>query len=101
MSFLIADSRARLQEIGRAGRDGSPAFCHLFLDDADYLKLRSLAHRYASGRHIFVSLARPSSGVSSSVGRDEKSQTLMLLLKVDLALPIRGEEHKDWEEDWG
>lgn len=35
-----------LQEIGRAGRDGSPAHCHLFLDDADYIKLRSLAHRY-------------------------------------------------------
>ncbi|GAQ80266.1 Helicase conserved C-terminal domain containing protein [Klebsormidium nitens] len=33
-----------VQEIGRAGRDGSLAHCHLFLDDADYIKLRSLAH---------------------------------------------------------
>ncbi|KAG0562918.1 hypothetical protein KC19_9G182700 [Ceratodon purpureus] len=33
-----------VQETGRAGRDGKPAFCHLFLDDTDYLKLRSLAH---------------------------------------------------------
>ncbi|KAL3690660.1 hypothetical protein R1sor_004311 [Riccia sorocarpa] len=33
-----------VQETGRAGRDGKPAFCHLFLDDNDYLKLRSLAH---------------------------------------------------------
>ncbi|XP_024388003.1 ATP-dependent DNA helicase Q-like 5 [Physcomitrium patens] len=33
-----------VQETGRAGRDGKAAFCHLFLDDTDYLKLRSLAH---------------------------------------------------------
>ena len=31
-------------QIGRAGRDGSESFCHLFLDDADFLRLRSLAH---------------------------------------------------------
>jgi ATP-dependent DNA helicase Q4 len=30
--------------VGRAGRDGEPASCHLFLDDADFLRLRSLAH---------------------------------------------------------
>ena len=31
-------------QIGRAGRDGSESYCHLFLDDADVLRLRSLAH---------------------------------------------------------
>ena len=30
--------------MGRAGRDGSESYCHLFLDDADFLRLRSLAH---------------------------------------------------------
>jgi len=30
-------------QIGRAGRDGSESYCHLFLDDADFLRLRSLA----------------------------------------------------------
>ena len=34
----------RLLQVGRAGRDGAPARCHLFLDDADFLRLRSLAH---------------------------------------------------------
>ncbi|CAM6092984.1 unnamed protein product [Calypogeia fissa] len=33
-----------VQETGRAGRDGNPAYCHLFLDDGDFLKLRSLAY---------------------------------------------------------
>lgn len=32
-----------VQEIGRAGRDGLPAFCHLFLNENDYFKLRSFA----------------------------------------------------------
>lgn len=31
-------------QVGRAGRDGQEASCHLFLDDADYVRLRSLAH---------------------------------------------------------
>ncbi|DBA84790.1 TPA: hypothetical protein ACH3X1_016785 [Trebouxia sp. C0004] len=33
-----------VQQIGRAGRDGSESYCQLFLDDADFLRLRSLAH---------------------------------------------------------
>ncbi|KAF3792750.1 ATP-dependent DNA helicase Q-like 5 [Nymphaea thermarum] len=33
-----------VQEIGRAGRDGCLAFCHILLDDSTYLKLRSLAY---------------------------------------------------------
>ena len=30
-----------VQEIGRAGRDGKLARCHLFLNDADFYELRS------------------------------------------------------------
>eukprot|EP01117_Protostelium_nocturnum_P014679 TRINITY_DN5611_c0_g1_i1.p1 TRINITY_DN5611_c0_g1~~TRINITY_DN5611_c0_g1_i1.p1 ORF type:complete len:1130 (+),score=483.94 TRINITY_DN5611_c0_g1_i1:77-3466(+) len=33
-----------VQEIGRAGRDGLPSYCHLFLDDNDYLRIRSQAY---------------------------------------------------------
>lgn len=31
-------------QVGRAGRDGREAQCHLFLDDADFRRLRSLSH---------------------------------------------------------
>jgi superfamily II DNA helicase RecQ len=31
-------------QIGRAGRDGGEAACHLCLDDADFRRLRSLNH---------------------------------------------------------
>jgi superfamily II DNA helicase RecQ len=33
-----------LAQVGRAGRDGRVGNCMLFLDDADYIKLRALAH---------------------------------------------------------
>ncbi|KAF6257300.1 hypothetical protein COO60DRAFT_1461216 [Scenedesmus sp. NREL 46B-D3] len=33
-----------VQQVGRAGRDGRLGSCMLFLDDADYVKLRALAH---------------------------------------------------------
>ncbi|EOY00836.1 DEAD/DEAH box RNA helicase family protein isoform 3 [Theobroma cacao] len=33
-----------VQEIGRGGRDGRLSYCHLFLDDVTYYKLRSLMH---------------------------------------------------------
>lgn len=35
---------AYVQEIGRAGRDGREAHCHLLLNDADVTRLRSYAH---------------------------------------------------------
>lgn len=39
-----------IQEIGRSGRDGLPSYCHMFLNQADYLSLRSLA--YANGMDL-------------------------------------------------
>lgn len=32
-----------VQEIGRAGRDGQPAFCHVFFSEEDLRHLQSLA----------------------------------------------------------
>jgi superfamily II DNA helicase RecQ len=31
-----------VQEVGRAGRDGRPAYCHAFVHPSDHLELRSL-----------------------------------------------------------
>lgn len=33
-----------VQQVGRAGRDGSEARCYAFLDDRDFVRLRSLAY---------------------------------------------------------
>lgn len=37
-----------VQQIGRAGRGGSEAHCHAMLDDADYIRMRSLAFASAT-----------------------------------------------------
>eukprot|EP00775_Hariotina_reticulata_P004471 gene4471-4725_t len=39
-----------VQQVGRAGRDGRSARCLLFLDDADYLRLRALSHANSAPR---------------------------------------------------
>eukprot|EP00958_Prasinococcus_capsulatus_P001114 scaffold101_cov373-Prasinococcus_capsulatus_cf.AAC.16 len=36
-----------IQEVGRAGRDGCPAYCHVFVDESEYTVLRSLAYSNA------------------------------------------------------
>ncbi|XP_059316398.1 ATP-dependent DNA helicase Q-like 5 [Lycium ferocissimum] len=41
-----------VQEIGRAGRDGRIAYCHLFFDDVSYFKIRSLM--YSDGVDEYV-----------------------------------------------
>ncbi|KAK9108420.1 hypothetical protein Syun_024431 [Stephania yunnanensis] len=40
-----------VQEIGRAGRDGRLAYCHLFIDDGTYFKLRSFCYSDGVDEH--------------------------------------------------
>ncbi|KAJ1554702.1 hypothetical protein HK096_002291, partial [Nowakowskiella sp. JEL0078] len=57
-----------VQEIGRSGRDGLPANCHLFLAKSDYIKHRSFA--FSESIHaIFISTNSPmSKKVKNSTG---------------------------------
>ncbi|KAI8838092.1 hypothetical protein BC829DRAFT_436345 [Chytridium lagenaria] len=62
-----------VQEIGRAGRDGLPALCHVFLTQADYIKHRSFAHSETideTGAYKFmrVVLERQSDGLFEKGG---------------------------------
>ena len=41
---MPASVEGYVQEVGRAGRDGRPAYCHLFVGDDDVIRARSLRH---------------------------------------------------------
>lgn len=64
-------SGAQLQ-VGRAGRDGCEAACTAFLDDGDFLRLRSLAHADGTDQpnvHSFLEavFAKPASAGGTKV----------------------------------
>eukprot|EP00898_Chlorokybus_atmophyticus_P007538 jgi/Chlat1/7786/Chrsp66S07247 len=57
-----------VQEIGRAGRDGRDAHCHMFADDTDFIRLRSLL--FSDGvedQAIFKLLSKVFSGASCQI----------------------------------
>lgn len=60
-----------VQEIGRAGRDGEPAYCHLFIHDDEYFRLRSLAHSDVFARpaikHLMEGLFTNTSGLDQGI----------------------------------
>jgi len=41
-----------VQEIGRAGRDGNKAYCHLFLNDDDYFKSRNIKYSESVEKNV-------------------------------------------------
>lgn len=68
-----------VQEIGRAGRDGLPAYCHLFLSREDYVKLRSFAFAdapYKAAVEKLVSAVFLKKKAASGKGGNKKRQSL-------------------------
>ena len=47
-----------IQEIGRAGRDGKTAYCHTFLSDDDYFRMRGLMFSQITERNNLKCILR-------------------------------------------
>jgi ATP-dependent DNA helicase Q4 len=82
--------------VGRAGRNGSVAQCHTFVDDQEFLRLRSLAFSDAvDGAHLqqLVEHIFPQDVVEGSCGcivAKTLCQTLDMRQEVRNAQPQRG-----------
>jgi len=57
-----------VQEIGRAGRDGKKAYCHLFLNDDDYFKNRNMNYSESVEKNIVKAIVNKL--ISKSVKKD-------------------------------
>ncbi|SPQ97187.1 unnamed protein product (mitochondrion) [Plasmodiophora brassicae] len=90
-----------VQEIGRAGRDGLPSYCHAFYDEDDVDRFRSLSHSNGidtpqirelldfifSSDQRFVALSRERQ-LSRLDVRDEVSETLLSFLELQCRPPF-------------
>ncbi|KAJ1487526.1 P-loop containing nucleoside triphosphate hydrolase protein, partial [Baffinella frigidus] len=54
-----SSAEAFVQQVGRAGRDGKPAFCLTFLHGPDFVKHRSLAHSFSVNMRAVSGLVLP------------------------------------------
>ncbi|KAL4587013.1 hypothetical protein LXL04_011662 [Taraxacum kok-saghyz] len=92
-----------VQEIGRAGRDGRLAHCHLFFDDTTYFKLRSLSYsdgidQYTVNKFLsqVFTMDSHSKGRICSIVKESASRKLDMKEEVILTILTRlelAEEH--------
>ena len=98
-----------VQEIGRSGRDGRECFCHLFVDEQDYIKQRGFS--YSDGveessiwRFLLKVFGCQGGKVTPIVtlGLDEIS-TLFDMNEVQIGTLLRyiALDSEDWIEDFG
>ena len=71
---LPGSMEAYVQEVGRAGRDGNDAYCHLFLNTGDYMRRRSLASSDGLDQHTVLSSLR--SLFTTNVCRRDEQQSV-------------------------
>ncbi|RUS27251.1 P-loop containing nucleoside triphosphate hydrolase protein [Jimgerdemannia flammicorona] len=97
-----------IQEIGRSGRDGLPSYCHHFLSQTDYFKLRSLAHGdsvdEASVRRLLFRVIKPrSDGVEEDEQRKDGKSKRRRRPRRDNEIPKRmvaiDIERAEWDFD--
>lgn len=68
-----------VQEIGRAGRDGDPAYCHLFLSNTDYYRQKGFIYCDSVSHILLYNLFRK---INQSILNSDKLRDYILSKKI-------------------
>ena len=88
-----------IQEVGRAGRDGKPAYCHLFLEDDDFFRMRATIYSDVIEKSQIRSIMKKIKDEAANARMKQPLPSRLNKRTRDEAFEVEGESRVYFSED--